>query len=317
MVLVIMCKLSVIIPVYNVEVYIEKCLDSIARQSYNDFEVIIIDDGSTDHSSQIISRYIRSDSRFFLFQQVNRGVSAARNTGLKMARGEYITFVDPDDWIDKDMYSIMLKGAFQDNYDIIICNWFVANEDGTISKHLISGQIDIRSNCDLLTEIKKIGACVWNKIFRAALINEWFPEEISIGEDWLFLASYCKNDIYTLYIDMPLYYYRSRADSAMNNVDNKRFLSVIANRKIVDISKEISKKCYYIIESDFIDRCCRFIILLSNEKEHEYYNLVHDIFCDYVKKHILNIICNPEIGVKQKIMYISLFRSEYLEHHKR
>lgn len=104
-----MKKISIIVPVYNVEKYVEKCIQSLINQSYKNIEIILVDDGSNDRSNKIIDEYAKVDSRILTIHQRNKGVSAARNAGLKVATGEYVGFVDPDDYVDYQMYETMLK----------------------------------------------------------------------------------------------------------------------------------------------------------------------------------------------------------------
>lgn len=116
-----MPKISVIIPIYNAEKYIGECIESIISQKYRDFEVILVDDGSKDGSGIICDRYVAEDSRFKVIHQENRGISAARNAGLEKARGEYITFVDSDDCLAKDMFDQWMKAAVKYDADIVKC----------------------------------------------------------------------------------------------------------------------------------------------------------------------------------------------------
>ena len=113
--------ISIIIPVYNVEIYIEQCLDSIKKQSYQNFEVIIVNDGSQDNTESICKKIAQSDARFKYFSKENGGVSSARNFGLDNANGHYITFIDGDDWVDPNHLEILIKSITENNSDIAIC----------------------------------------------------------------------------------------------------------------------------------------------------------------------------------------------------
>ena len=126
-----MKKLSVVLPVYNVESYVSKCIDSILNQTFKDFELIIIDDGSTDSSSAICEHYKNIDSRIQLIKQKNQGLSAARNHGIQLAQGEFISFIDSDDWIDSTMYADLLSLITSD-VDIVVCGHRVVTESGEI-----------------------------------------------------------------------------------------------------------------------------------------------------------------------------------------
>ena len=116
--------ISIIVPVYNVEEYIHKCINSILAQTYKDFELILINDGSPDNSGIICDEYARADSRIKVIHQQNSGLSAARNAGLAVAKGDYIGFVDSDDWIDKSMYESMITEAQTLEADIVICDYY-------------------------------------------------------------------------------------------------------------------------------------------------------------------------------------------------
>lgn len=112
--------ISIIVPVYNVEKYVRKCLDSVVNQAYKDLEILIVDDGSTDGSGKICDEY-KKDDRVKVFHTENRGLSAARNYGIDRAHGEWIGFVDSDDWIEPDMYEVLLKSALETDADIVEC----------------------------------------------------------------------------------------------------------------------------------------------------------------------------------------------------
>ncbi|MEH7495309.1 glycosyltransferase family 2 protein, partial [Neobacillus niacini] len=116
-------SISVIIPVYNVEKYLRRCVDSVLNQSFQDFEIILIDDGSTDKSGQICDEYVKKDKRIKAIHKKNARVSAARNDGIKMAKGKYISFIDSDDWIEPEMYEVMFNKAEELCLDFIMCDY--------------------------------------------------------------------------------------------------------------------------------------------------------------------------------------------------
>ena len=168
--------LSIIVPVYNGENFIEDCIDSIINQTLKDIEILIINDGSKDNTLNIIESIAKSDSRIKILNQKNSGVSAARNNGISKSRGKYITFVDADDYIDKTMYEKMYKKAEEFNSDIVICNVNdVLNGNKKVSLSLNEGIIDIRKLTEsefLSNEYFKLGTAVWHKIFKSNLIKE-------------------------------------------------------------------------------------------------------------------------------------------------
>ena len=157
--------ISVIVPVYNVEGYLVRCLDSITGQTYRDLEIILVDDGSSDRSGRICDECAKKDSRVRVFHTVNRGLSEARNLGVDFATGEYIGFVDADDWIEPDMYEKLLQEAERSGADVVGCGVFreytgSTREDETISLSL-NGEQAIRALLD-----RDILNAVWNKLWR-------------------------------------------------------------------------------------------------------------------------------------------------------
>ena len=129
-------KISIILPVYNVEKYLNKCIDSILNQTYKNFELIIIDDGSTDNSSTICDSY-KNDSRVIVIHQDNKGLSVARNKGIDMSTGNYITFIDSDDYIDSKYIEILYNIISNNNSDIVMCNKIEFKENTNIKENII------------------------------------------------------------------------------------------------------------------------------------------------------------------------------------
>lgn len=115
---------SVIVPVYNVEKYLARCVDSITSQTYENLDIILVDDGSTDNSGRICGEYAKKDTRIRVIHQKNKGASAARNCGITAASGNYIGFIDSDDWIDKDMYELLVNTAIEHHADIVRCDTY-------------------------------------------------------------------------------------------------------------------------------------------------------------------------------------------------
>lgn len=186
-----MPEISIIVPVYKVEEYLCKCIDSILAQTLTDFELILIDDGSPDGCGAICDAYAAKDSRIVVIHQKNAGVSAARNAGLEIARGAYIGFVDSDDWIEPEMYETMLRKAKETQADVVVCGIQYAETDGRIISTACKGSNQY-TNQDLIKALFEmpceIGGGVWNKIFLATAVKEArFPEDRKIGEDCIYL----------------------------------------------------------------------------------------------------------------------------------
>ena len=167
--------ISVIVPVYNVEPYLRKCLDSIINQTYLDLEIMVIDDGSTDGSGAICDEY-RKDERVKVFHTENSGLSAARNFGLDNSRGDWIGFVDSDDWIEPDMYEELIKHAEQTGADVVECGCHADYMTKTIEHSSIKKTISDKEAIEALIR-NEIRTQVWNKIWKNYLFTEIrFPE---------------------------------------------------------------------------------------------------------------------------------------------
>lgn len=187
-----MPELSIIVPVYKVEQYLPKCINSILAQTFSDFELILIDDGSPDRCGEICDEYAEKDERVIVIHQENKGVSAARNAGLDIVRGEYIGFVDSDDWIEPEMYERMMATASNNHADVAICGCKQRTEDGAvICDDLISeGNYDRNQLLIAMYSVPNpLGGVLWNKLFRFEPIKkERFIVHMKNCEDGLFIV---------------------------------------------------------------------------------------------------------------------------------
>ena len=220
-------KISVIIPVYNVELYIQECIESLLDQTFRDFEFIFVNDGSTDNSKAILESYLELDSRITLINQSNQGVSVARNAGLVVAKGEYIGFVDSDDWVELDMYQTLLEGIQKNDADLVLCNMFgyVDGKKSILNYHFPSDKsLDFSFIQNelwpyLIEKDDLYSSC--NKLFKNSIIQEYaitFPEGNALSEDNIFNLKYFGKIKKFLYLDYTGYHYREVAGSAMRNM---------------------------------------------------------------------------------------------------
>ena len=213
--------ISIIIPVYNVEQYLNRCIDSVINQTYKNLEIILIDDGSTDNSGKICDEYALKDNRIKVIHKENGGVSSARNVGLDIAKGEYIGFVDSDDFIELDMYETLLNKMLETGSQLIVCNWFYGINDNWIENQNFPVQKKLTTN----EALENFYWCMfsWNKLFNRKIIEKVrFPENCGYGEDiFICLETYIKsNNIVCL--NKPKYYYRQNEKSALNGHKFKR-----------------------------------------------------------------------------------------------
>lgn len=234
--------ISIIIPVYNAEEFIEKCLDSIKNQTYKNIEVIIINDGSTDNSENICREYCKNNENFRLISKKNGGVSSARNIGLSEAKGDYIGFVDPDDWIEKDMFENLYKLIKDYNADISICGYIKESKNGILNKQNKKQIIEL-TEIEALNEIIRedgFKGFLWNKLFSRELIKSYkdifFYENIHFSEDLLFCCEYILKSKKVIYDTTPYYHYIIHDNNICNsNYNSKKVTSLDAFEKIIDI----------------------------------------------------------------------------------
>lgn len=211
--------ISVIVPIYNAEQYIDRCLKSILKQTYSNLEVLLIDDGSSDGSSSICKQYELSDNRVHYYHQHNSGVSAARNKGLDIAKGEYIGFCDADDWIESDMYEVLYSMINSSQSDIAICSFTVDTEQAEGALH-DDGEILLFSARDAIIEMNRgvlFSGHLCNKLFRRSVISGTrLPLDIAIYEDMCFLSEVFAKCDQVAFRNVSEYHYVQLQTSALH-----------------------------------------------------------------------------------------------------
>ncbi|HGD5841738.1 TPA: glycosyltransferase family 2 protein [Streptococcus agalactiae] len=286
-------KISVIVPLYNVEKYIINCISSLTNQTYQNIEIILIDDGSTDNSGRICKKLAQEDHRIIYLRKENGGVSSARNLGLQYATGSYIGFVDSDDYISKTMYENLLKRLLETNADIaetdfaLIDNRFTKKKRKKIQKVLnkeeairefLSGNV-VENNLVI-------------KLFKKTVIaNLKFKEDVIVGEDMLFSLQALQNsDRVTVDTTNADYFYVVRSNSTMNTITEKDIdnLSILEQEfKKIDIPQ---LKSY--LEAKLIREKVKFVsrVLISN-KAHLYSDII-DRYLQEVRHYSIKNMIN-------------------------
>jgi glycosyltransferase involved in cell wall biosynthesis len=259
-------KVSVIVPVYNVENYLEQCLSSIVRQSYKDLEIILVDDGSIDDSSAICDRYAIKDKRIRVIHKQNGGLMSAWKTGLNLSTGNYIGFVDSDDWIDDNMYECLIENALRHNADIVVCQLIQENKkQNSHTKESLCLQPGIYDKYRIKNELisgiindgrflgRKLSPNRVTKLFKREILEQnkyLFDHKISFGED-LITSFACVLDATKIVImeDFFPYHYRYNNQSITRKYDQKLIdkinllnnkLQEIANKKGIKINEQIA-----------------------------------------------------------------------------
>ena len=234
-------KISVIVPVFNVEKYLEKCIDSIINQTYKTLQIILVDDGSTDSSGEICDSYALKDSRVQVIHINNSGLPAARNEGLKYANGEYFSFVDSDDWIDSEMYAYLYEQMKLTDAEVGTVEYFKANGDSE-EKDVSKEKIQLLNQNEFAKiffkiDSQKIVYYVWNRLYSSKVIERgMFEDGRSIGED--VIATYrvllkCNKIVVS---SKKMYYYRQ--NSGMTGKFNEKYFELVDIwNKVVEITR--------------------------------------------------------------------------------
>ncbi len=263
---------SVIIPAYNIEDYIGRCLDSVCSQTYKNLEIIVVDDGSSDCTAQILDGYKEKDHRVKVIHKENGGVSSARNEGIDVASGDYIGFVDGDDWIDPKLYEVLVE-MIEENADIAHCGYQMVFPN-RIDYYYNTGKRKIQTTQEGLKDLisgEMIEPALYNKLYRKELFNNIrLNENLKINEDLEVNYKLFKKSKKSIYCDLPLYSYMIRKNSATNsntlvrkNEDSFKVLQEIKNDSKND------KEIYAIAYRRYIYLLMTICRMEINQKEYQ------------------------------------------------
>lgn len=290
-------KLSIIIPIFNVEKYLSKCIYSVINQTYSNTEIILVNDGSTDDCGNICEKFANNYDNVKVVHKNNGGLSSARNTGLDMATGEYIAFVDSDDWIDAGMYKTLIELLEDNNADIAACGIKEVYIDKTVFQSN-SGIVTLFNKEEALNSLvsseHSVRFEVWNKVFKRELIGNLRFKERQIFEDVFFDRNIFLKLKKLVYIDQPLYNYLKTRPGNTNSHFNKNKLKVF---------KEFD---------DFITDL-KNSLLTNTSKRFEAFALEFSIglYCDAMRFGATSEI--KDIIVKQhRIYYIETINNNYI-----
>lgn len=304
--------ISVIVPIYNVEMYLNNCIESIINQRYTNLEIILVDDGSTDKSFNLCNIWASRDSRIKVIHKENGGLSDARNIGLQMAKGDFIAFVDSDDWIEESFLQKLYLAILQSDADIAECSVTFVDEDGkTIKERKVKNGSKILKKVEALQALileNGVYQTVWNKLYRRSVINDIFFEVGRCNEDEFWTYKVIDNAESMILVNSPLYNYRQRQSSIMGKgYTIKRLDGVLARFQRIEYLKKY-EPLYRLSRQQFVIDCLwnlqsAFIYLSGNEKK-------------YAKDYILNLLRSigrvhlREMTLKGKYqLWILLFQS--------
>lgn len=246
-----MDMISIVVPMYNAKNSIKRCVDSIINQTYSNIEIIVVDDGSNDGSYNICRKEFQENKNVHLYHKENGGVSSARNYGITKCHGQYIAFVDPDDYIEKDMYQKLYNSIQKNKSDIAMCGYIRCTKRYK-DYSLFSYTKDTISGLELLKDIynyRTMGV-LWNKLFCAKKIKLLFDNEVHFCEDVLFLTQICIKEVTISVVNEGLYYYEMNEESLSSGKFNERKFTIIKSLeqigKIVEKSSVCKDACFFI-----------------------------------------------------------------------
>jgi len=231
--------ISVIIPVYNVAEYLPKCMESVTGQTYKNLEIILINDGSADNSGEICDIFAKKDNRIRVIHQENAGVSVARNAGLDIAKGEWIGFVDPDDWVETNIFERLCSTATESGLEIAMCGYTMHDTNGQTSKRISTSSAVMLNNQYALERILydryTMGyVYVWNKLFSRQIIGDTrFNTSFYAAQDAMFTLDIFLKNPDAVYIPEPLYNYCKREGSTSKSFNVRRLSELDAWRYAV------------------------------------------------------------------------------------
>lgn len=313
-------RFSIIVPVYNVENYVGKCINSILTQTYQDFELIIVNDGSTDNSATIINDYGTDFSdKITIINQENKGPGGARNTGIEYAHGEYLVFIDGDDYIENTMLCVLDNYINEKAYDIIIFNAYrVYGKDNKVEKYDLceglSGELTVKNNHKILL----IPPAPWNKIYkREFFINTHirYPERM-LYEDLAITRNLMEKAGSIFFFDKNLYYYVQRNESTMHMKISDRMKDIMKANTIMinDFRKRGIYEQYY-EELEYIAVRSVLIVILKNILIYDYKNKMGNEFVDFVNENFPNCLNNKYFSEKEKKECSMLMRYQFKKYY--
>ncbi|WMJ89809.1 glycosyltransferase [Anaerocolumna sp. MB42-C2] len=296
--------ISVIIPVYMVENYIDECINSVINQTYTNLEIILIDDGSKDRCGEICDEYAIKDSRIKVIHQSNGGLSKARNAGIDIATGDYIGFVDSDDYIEEDMFEFLLQLAISNNADISICGTY--NKDlhlsSTYKEYCYTPKEAIKT---MLAE-KKFNTSAWDKLYKRELFTEIRYPEGKIYEDLATTYKLFHKASKIIYNSKPKYYYRMNSESIMNRSFNLRNMDLLdASIELIEFVKIEYPSITITAYNRLVRYCVSFLKTISDENFYDE-EIIRNLVST-VRKHILKyLLSNYKITSKLFAFLISI-----------
>lgn len=305
---------SVIVPVYKVEPYLHRCVDSILAQTYHNLEIILVDDGSPDNCGKICDEYARKDKRIKVIHKKNGGQSEARNVGLDVAKGEYVTFIDSDDWIHNQYIEILYNDIIQANADVSMCTFVrisaMNNNDKKISTHKVE-VLNKEQAIERTLYQKKLDSSPWDKLYKRNLFDSLRFTVGRIYEDLEIIYQIYDRAVILTYTDEALYYYFYREDSTLGVFNQKRLVVLDITDEIVKYMEEKYPAIVPAAKDRKLSANFNMLALMSLYKSDDESSIRR---CwDNICKLRWNSLFNPKVRLKNKLgILVSLFGEKAL-----
>lgn len=304
--------ISVIVPVYNVEKYVGRCLTSIINQSYTNLEIIVINDGSTDNSLSVCEEYAAKDNRIKLITQENRGLSGARNTGLRHYNGEYVTFVDSDDWIHCNMIEYLYNVLIRHNCEMSLCaNRRVSVETIRDEQYKEIDGIKFTREAFMLMFLNGTITACWARLFKRNIVSGFeFPEGLNC-EDFIYMYEVIRRiKIGVAFFDIPLYYYFDRPDSIVNgSFSIKKFDQFYSAKRLFELVCEHTPQ----YKKQSLTRLSGAIISLVNStRTHEGFEEQEKEMISTLRNNVPLFLFNKYIMWKMRVLLFFLILPQKL-----
>lgn len=311
-----MVKLSIVVPIYNVEKYLTRCIESILNQTFTDFELILVDDGSPDNCGKMCDEYAKKDSRIRVLHKKNGGLSDARNHGIDIAKADYISFVDSDDYLSPDMYTILYNNLIENDADISTCGYYRCYHDKNVPNfkecstdiHILSPEEAIRG----VFEDKIVSVEAWAKIYKTSLFDNVRYPVSRLSEDAFTTPTLLSKAKKIVATTQPLLYYSMREDSITGSNFKKGDLDVIdayeLNLKLVrDKFPSLLKQAEFRVLWAYTYVLKKMLKSRNFNDFDEYHKIISTI-----RKNTFKILANPYFSIQKKVAVCCLLFSKKL-----
>jgi len=304
---------SVIIPVYNIENYLANSLESVLNQSYQQLEIICVNDGSKDGSAQVMNSFAEKDSRIVCVHQENAGVSAARNKGLETATGDYIFFLDGDDYLHPQAIEILVEGALKTGAQMICSDYTVTEKQEQKSETYNRYDFSQTDFDTLFTKGNKLGKCCFAKLIKAGVAKKIrFFEGVAMGEDGCYIVLLLNENITAYTVDKSLYYYYVRSGSATKSALSEKKLTIV---------DAYDRLCDILADSDNVHIrafALRAVFYQLNHKRRLYkgteFETLAEKTCKQIgKKHLKAFMQEKNISLKIRLIHFLRFKFRFIK----